>query len=211
MYLKEIDTEDMECAFELYQIPDYVLETVPEECRADITGTVYNISDGELGAVYLTESSMPYDNHARYYEPSYWHPAPAAPKSIDHGTMLNELIKLASAQEEGSAAKQALLQTIECIEGVPYAILALAMEENIYCRVSAVARAAGVLKDFAKSYLSYYNPDLTVQELYDCDRNFAEALVELIGPGFEYPDWSYKTIGQVLKIAESVAELKKEH
>lgn len=83
MYLKEIDTEDMECAFETYHIPDYVLETVPEECRADITGAVYDISYGELGAVYLTESNMPYDNHARYYEPSYWHPAPAAPKSID--------------------------------------------------------------------------------------------------------------------------------
>ena len=202
MYLRDIDTTHMDWAFDVHQIPDYVLETVPEECRADITGAVYDISDGELGAVYLTESSMPYDNHARYHEPSYWHPAPPAPKSIDHGTMLNELNKLANAQAEGSVAKQVLLQTIECIEGVPYAILALAMEENIYCRVSAVARAAGVLKDFAKSYLSYYNPDLTVQELYDCDRNFAEALVDLIGPGFEYPDWSYKTIEQVLKIAE---------
>ena len=202
MYLKEIDTAHIECAFEVYQIPDYVLETVPEECRAAITGAVYDVSDGELWEVYLTESSTPYDNYAQYHKPSYWQPAPAAPKSIDHGTMLNELNKLANAQAEGSVAKQVLLQTIECIEGVPYAILALAMEENIYCRVSAVARAAGVLKDFAKSYLSYYNPDLTVQELYDCDRNFAEALVDLIGPGFEYPDWSYKTIEQVLKIAE---------
>lgn len=211
MYLKEIDTKHMECAFEVYQIPDYVLETVPEECRGDITGAVYDVSSGELGAVYLTESDMPYDNYARYHGPSYWQPAPPAPKSIDHGTLLDELTKLASAQVEGSVAKQALLQTIECVEGVPYAILALAMEENIYCRVSAIARAAGVLKDFAKSYLSYYSPDLTVQELYDDDRHFAAALVDLIGPGFEYPDWSYKTIGQVLKIAESVAELKKEH
>lgn len=211
MYLKEIDTEDMECAFETYHIPDYVLETVPEDCRGDITGAVYDVSSGELGDVYLTESNRPYDNYARYHEPSYWQPAPPAPKSIDHGTLLDELTKLASAQVEGSVAKQVLLQTIECIEGVPYTILALAMEENIYCRVSAVARAAGVLKDFAKSYLSYYSPDLTVQELYDCDRNFAEALADLTNPGFEYPDWSYKTIGQVLKIAEAVAELKKEH
>jgi hypothetical protein len=211
MYLKEIDTEDMECAFELYQIPDYVLETVPEDCRGDITGAVYDVSSGELGDVYLTESNRPYDNYARYHEPSYWQPAPPAPKSIDHGTLLDELTKLASAQVEGSVTKQVLLQTIECIDGVPYAVLALAMEENSYCRVSAIARAAGVLKDFAKSYLSYYSPDLTVQELYDCDRNFAEALADLTNPGFEYPDWSYKTIGQVLKIAEAVAELKKEH
>ena len=202
MYLKEIDTVDMECAFELYQIPDYVLETVPEDCRGDITGAVYDVSSGELGEVYLTESNRPYDNYARYHEPSYWQPDVPMPKSIDHGILLDELTKLASAQAEGSVAKQVLLQTIECIEGVPYAVLALAMEENIYCRVSAVARAAGVLEDFAKSYLSYYSPDLTVKELYDCDRNFAEALADLLGPGFEYPDWSHKTIGQVLKIVE---------
>ncbi len=211
MYLKEIDTEDMDCAFETYNIPDYVLETVPEDCRGDITGAVYDVSSGELGDVYLTESNRPYDNCAPYYEPSYWHRPEPIPKSLDHATLINELTKLAGAQEKGSAAKQVLLQTIECVEGVPYAILALAMEENIYCRVSAVARTAGVLEDFAKSYLSYYNPDLTVQELYDCDRNFAEALTDLLNPGFEYPDWSHKTIGQVLKIAESVAVLKKEH
>lgn len=202
MYLKEIDTVDMECAFEMYQIPDYVLETVPEDCRGDITGAVYDVSSGELGDVYLTESSMPYDNCALYYEPSYWHRPEPIPKSLDHATLLDELTKLTNVQAEGSVAKQALLQTVECIEGVPYAVLALAMEENIYCRVSAIARAASILKNFAKSYLSYYSPDLTVQELYDCDRNFAEALADLLGPGFEYPDWSHKTIGQVLKIVE---------
>ena len=74
MYLKEIDTTHMECAFEMYQIPDYVLETVPEDCRGDITGAVYDVSSGELGEVYLTESNRPYDNYARYHEPSYWQP-----------------------------------------------------------------------------------------------------------------------------------------
>ena len=38
-----------------------------------------------------------------------------------------------------------------------------------------------------------------VCELYECDLHFADALVDLIGPNFEYPDWSHKTIGEVLE------------
>ena len=93
MYLKEIDTVDMECAFELYQIPDYVLETVPEDCRGDITGAVYDVSSGELGDVYLTESSMPYDNYAQYHEPSYWQP--------DVPAVLNDAQKVVLQQYAG--------------------------------------------------------------------------------------------------------------
>ena len=107
MYLKEIDTVDMECAFGTYQIPYYVLETVPEDCRGDITGAAYDVSSGELGDVYLTESSMPYDKYARYHKPSYWQPdvpAPAVTEAFFLGDEnLDAEIDAAIAAKKGGA------------------------------------------------------------------------------------------------------------
>lgn len=41
-------------------------------------------------------------------------------------------------------------------------------------------------------------PSERIADLYDEDDLVADALIALI-PDFEYPDWSYKTVGDVLK------------
>lgn len=74
MKLEDLPIEDVEVAFDSYRIPDYVLETIPAEYREDITGAVYEIEDGELGQVWLTESSRPYELRAEYHAPQYWQP-----------------------------------------------------------------------------------------------------------------------------------------
>jgi len=49
----------------------------------------------------------------------------------------------------------------------------------------------------AMTLLQSYPLDATIAELYD-DEDFSSACILLI-PYFEYPDWSYKTVSQVLK------------
>ena len=51
----------------------------------------------------------------------------------------------------------------------------------------------------ARAYLKRYTASDRVSDLYDGDEEFANALHDLIGPSFEYPDWSHKTVGEILK------------
>jgi hypothetical protein len=50
----------------------------------------------------------------------------------------------------------------------------------------------------AESYLRRLGAHEVISDLYDDDDFLSSALISTI-PGFEYPDWSYKTIGDVLK------------
>lgn len=93
--------------------------------------------------------------------------------------------------------KQALTQALTLVEHAPYLFERLSGED--YNRARIAAEAAGLLKEFAKQTLDFYSPDLKVSELYDEDDDFASALNDLIGPDFEYPDWSHKTVGEVLE------------
>lgn len=55
------------------------------------------------------------------------------------------------------------------------------------------------ISDAAVAVLGGYPATATVAELYDDDQEFADALKQLVGPSFEYPDFSYKTVGEVTK------------
>lgn len=58
---------------------------------------------------------------------------------------------------------------------------------------------AGLGKEWAMQALEGFDPEVTVEELYDTDTLFDCAISALIGPDFEYPDWSHKTVGEVLE------------
>lgn len=51
----------------------------------------------------------------------------------------------------------------------------------------------------ARAYLKRYASNEKVSDLYDSDEQLANALRDLIGPSFEYPDWSHKTVGEILE------------
>lgn len=70
--LAGLEGEKYETAFESYQIPDYILETVPEHYRSSITGAVWALDYGEIDEVWLTDSSRPYDLRAVYFTPEFW-------------------------------------------------------------------------------------------------------------------------------------------
>jgi len=51
----------------------------------------------------------------------------------------------------------------------------------------------------AKCVLASYPGHTRVHELYDIDIQFATALIEFVGPDFEYPDFSHKTVADILR------------
>jgi len=51
----------------------------------------------------------------------------------------------------------------------------------------------------AKRVLSRYSSGERVADLYDTDHIFAGALNDLVGPDFEYPNYSHLTVGEVLQ------------
>lgn len=51
-------------------------------------------------------------------------------------------------------------------------------------------------KQASKAYLMCINQHFKLHEIYDNDQVLQAALAELI-PGFEYPNHSHKTIGQI--------------
>lgn len=53
----------------------------------------------------------------------------------------------------------------------------------------------------AMTLLKSYPLDATIAEFYD-DEDFSNACILLI-PCFEYPEWSYKTVSQVLKYVKN--------
>ena len=60
---------------------------------------------------------------------------------------------------------------------------------------------AGLVKEWATQVLEGFDPEATVAEAYnDNDSTLEHAIRGLIGPDFEYPDWSHKTVGEVLEI-----------
>lgn len=70
--LEDLQDGPYEVAFNNHEIPDYVLELVPEEYRPTISGAVYELVDGELGRVWLTDSFAPYHLGATYCTPWFW-------------------------------------------------------------------------------------------------------------------------------------------
>jgi hypothetical protein len=54
----------------------------------------------------------------------------------------------------------------------------------------------------AKKVLSRYAPGEKVANLYDDDQDFADALRDLAGPDFEYPDFSWLTVREAATLAE---------
>lgn len=115
-------------------------------------------------------------------------------------TELRQVLDRAEGQKHLSAKlKRAIKQANECLRGINFLLNAVAADDGAYIKVRDLAQAAGLLQGFTRAFLGYYNPSIEVSELYDTDDNFSTALTDLIGPDFEYPDWSHYTIGQVLE------------
>ena len=53
-------------------------------------------------------------------------------------------------------------------------------------------------KQIAIKYLESYNSKTKIYKIYD-DGSVSQAILILI-PKFEYPDWSHKTVGDILKV-----------
>jgi hypothetical protein len=62
-------------------------------------------------------------------------------------------------------------------------------------------------KQRAIAVLSQYSSDDKIADLYDHDQDFSDAIIDLFSPGFEYPDYSYLTIGQALAKAKRSSEV----
>ena len=59
---------------------------------------------------------------------------------------------------------------------------------------------AGLGKAWAIQALEEFDPEATVAELYASSDSLFDLIISmLIGPDFEYPDWSHKTVGEVLE------------
>lgn len=93
--------------------------------------------------------------------------------------------------------RQALSQALVAIEQTN-AVLHLIAEDNFDAGYE-MAKASGLLKEFAKLHLTSYGSSLLVSELYDESEDFSVALHSLVGPNFSYADWSHLTIEEVLK------------
>jgi hypothetical protein len=106
-----------------------------------------------------------------------------------------------------------IMHTLQCVKGSPEVEDALERVETILSHLPEVlehlavskfdfktglkiAEAAGLKHHYATAFL--YGRYLLVEELYDEDDDFAAAINVLID-GFEYPDWSHKTVGEVLE------------
>ena len=108
-----------------------------------------------------------------------------------------------------------IMHTLQCIKGSPEVEDALERVETILSHLPEVlkhlaesefdfrtglriAEAAGLKHHYAAAFLGSYSGYLRVDELYAEDDGFAAAINALID-GFEYPDWSHKTVGDVLE------------
>lgn len=118
-------------------------------------------------------------------------------KPLDHDMLVLCLHQTSSDLYLPDTVRQALSQALTLLAHAPYLFERLSGEDYVRARIAA--EAAGLLKEFAKQTLDFYSPDPKVSELYDEDDDFASALNDLIGPDFEYPDWSHKTVGEVLE------------
>ncbi len=109
-----------------------------------------------------------------------------------------------------------IMHTLQCVKGSPEVEDALERVETILSHLPEVlehlavsefdfrtglkiAEAAGLKHHYAAAFLDGYSSYLLVEDLYDEDEDFASALNNLLGPDFEYPDWSHKTIKEVLE------------
>lgn len=93
--------------------------------------------------------------------------------------------------------RQALSQALVTVEQTN-AVLRL-IAENDFDAGYEMAKASGLLKEFAKLHMTSYGSSLLVSELYDESEDFSLALHSLVGPNFSYADWSHLTIEEVLK------------
>lgn len=92
------------------------------------------------------------------------------------------------------------LERVETIlHHLPEVLGHLAISEFDFGTGLKIAEAAGLKHHYAAAFLGSYGSCLLVEELYAEDEDFAAALTQLIGPDFEYPDWSHKTVGEVLE------------
>lgn len=70
---RELNSENfmlIQDSTELTEIVAYV--NIPQKYRADITGAIVSITDGEYSQVWLTESCAPYGLQANYHNPKWY-------------------------------------------------------------------------------------------------------------------------------------------
>ena len=108
-----------------------------------------------------------------------------------------------------------IMHTLQCVKGspevedaldrvdmilsyLPEILKHLAVSEFDFKTGLKIAEAAGLKHHYAAAFLGGYNSYLLVEDLYDEDDDFAAAINVLIDE-FEYPDWSHKTVGEVLE------------
>ena len=120
-------------------------------------------------------------------------------KPLDHDTLVSCLHQTSLDPYLSNEFKQVLTQALTLVEYSERALAHLVATDFDFATGRELAEAAGLSKEFAIDFLGYFMPDDTVAELYNQDDDFASALIDLIGPGFEYPDWSHKTVGEVLE------------
>lgn len=123
-----------------------------------------------------------------------------APAFLPRGFILNKMISFREPclsdtscrlqHQPGPSAQTSTPRVATAPWGVASRFKIRDMKSNT-CLQAQVAHAG-------KSVLATYPGDARVHELYDQDDKFADALRDVVGPDFEYPDHSHKTVAQVL-------------
>lgn len=122
-------------------------------------------------------------------------------KPLDHSTLVSCLHQTSHDPYLSVEFRTALAQALTLVEHSERVLEHLAATDFDFATGQELANAAGLSEQFAITTLEYYMPEDTVEELYNRDDDFASALIALVGADkFEYPDWSHKTVGEVLEL-----------
>lgn len=120
---------------------------------------------------------------------------PIAPGSTKQSVPAEEIVGALAVlgEDDPSAERVEQLQLQLGADGLP-------PDSPSEAIVQAVAAAQQLAS--ARQTLSHYADGDRVSDLYDSDDEFADALRTVAGPEFEYPDFSWMTVGQARRHAE---------
>lgn len=116
---------------------------------------------------------------------------------MNHKDLTWKLDALANTAAIDATYRDAVRQAALTLSELNSALSFLSSGDDLYA-LRHVYAYAGLGKGWAVEVLEGIDPNATVAEVYDDDMTF-RAFSMLIGPDFEYPDWSHKTVGEVLE------------
>ncbi|MBR8427286.1 hypothetical protein [Burkholderia cenocepacia] len=101
------------------------------------------------------------------------------------------------------------LVKLRCAESGKEHMTAWRSADDLRAAIEAQPEARNARRDWiravARNVLAGYAGVERVSNLYDSDMKFSGALRDLAGKDFEYPDFSYKSVAEAVKKAESMA------